>query len=144
MASRRFLPVVAILSLTASSVLAAPRRTLQRSSVLAVETRFNSKVKIQAAFLSWQTYDEIRPRQKGMETGFRCDADVAENETSYTLSCKVPLGVADGNYYLTSIFVRAGDFEQKYSWHDEPFYVVVQIRGGEEVPLPQLRSVVAK
>ena len=69
---------------------------------------------------------------------------VVANADRLTLSCKVPLDVADGNYHLTAISVRASDFEKKYGWNDVPLDLHVQIKGGEETPLPRLRSVLLK
>jgi hypothetical protein len=135
----------ALISLVcASDVLAAPKHTVQRGGALVVETRFSANLNVQAASLTWQTYDETRPNQKGLATAFRCNAEVAANETNLTLSCKVPLDVADGHYYLTSISIRTNDSEQKYSWYDEPLYVEVQIKGGEAVAAPQIKSVQLK
>ena len=141
MASKQLLAIALMNLICTSGALAAPKHTVQRGGALVVETRFSADLNVQAAFLTWQTYDEIRSNQKGMATAFRCSADVAAREINITLSCKVPLNVADGHYYLTSISIPTNDSEQKYSWYDEPFYVEVQIKGGEAVAVPQIRSI---
>jgi hypothetical protein len=80
-----------------------------------------------------------------MATAFRCDADVLANDSNVTLSCKVPLDVADGTYYLTAISIRTSDSERNYSWLGGlPADVEVQIKGGEEVIMPHIRSVWVK
>ena len=141
--SRKLLAAAVIYLTYAAYASAAPRPAVQRGAALVLETRFNQDIKLQAASLSWQTYDEIGPRQKGMARAFRCEAEIVANAESLTLSCKVPLDVADGNYYLTSISVRANDFAQTYNWIDEPFDIHVQIRGGQE-GVPRVKSVVLK
>jgi hypothetical protein len=144
-AIRRFLLAVSVIILTpASSTLAVPKHIVQRGTSLIIETRFGNDVKIQAASMTWQTYSEVSRRQKKMATAFRCDADVVAGDNNFALSCKVPLDVADGDYYLTSISIRADGSERKYNWSDEPIDVMVQVKGGEEVPLPQLRSILVK
>jgi len=142
--TRQLLAVVAIYLTYAPYASAAPGQAVQRGAALVLETRFNQDVKLQAASLTWQTYDQIGPRQKGMARAFRCEAEIVANAESLTLSCKVPLNVADGNYYLTSMSVRANDFEHTYNWIDEPFDIHVQIRGGQEAVLPRVRSVLLK
>ena len=117
---------------------------------MTIETRFSAEVSsVQEVFLTWQTYDEANQNKKSigqnlpgvMATAFRCKADAVVNSNSLRLSCKVPLDVADGTYYLTSISIQTGDYEKTYSWHDEPFFVQVRIQGGEAVPDPQITSV---
>jgi hypothetical protein len=76
-----------------------------------------------------------------MATSFHCEAQVVVNDPEVTLSCKVPLNVADATYYLTSISIRAEDFERTYYWQEEPFYVAVQAKGGEQITSPNVLSV---
>jgi predicted acyltransferase (DUF342 family) len=110
-----------------------------------IETQFTANVRPQAASLTWQTYDPVSPEQKGMATAFLCDADVVANNSSLAMSCKVPLNVADGTYYLTAISVRTKDSERKYTWlGDLPADVEVQIKGGEELIVPHIRSILVK
>ena len=111
---------------------------------------------VQAASLTWQAfhlvdpqtqqiYDEVSPEQKGMATAFLCDADVVANNRNIGMSCKVPLNVADGTYYLTAVSIRTKDSERKYTWYaDLTAEVEVQIKGGEEVRVPPIKSIMVK
>jgi len=144
----RQLLAIALLSFICGPVaMATPRHTVKRGTVILIGTQFAASVRAQAASLSWHTYDydPISSAQRGMATAFRCDADVVANDSSVTLSCKVPLDVADGTYYLTAISVRTSDSERNYSWLGGlPADVEVQVKGGEEVTMPHIRSVWVK
>jgi hypothetical protein len=145
MKSRRLLAVALITFIYAPEVLAAARRTVQRGAALVIVTQFAANVRVQAASLTWQTYDPVSPQQKDMATTFRCDAEVVANNGTFALSCKVPLDVADGNYYLTAIYIRTEDSERKYSWlGDLPVDIEVQIKGGETVIVPHMRSILVR
>ena len=144
LAIRQLVAVVAVGLTCAPYASTAPRPMIQRGTALVLETRFSQNVKVQAASLTWQTFDEISPKQKGMARAFHCEADIVASADSLTLSCKVPLDIADGDYYLTSMAIRANDFEQKYDWTNEPFDVHVKIKGGQEAPLPRVKSVLLK
>lgn len=111
---------------------------------------------VQAASLTWQAfhltdpmtqraYDEVSPEQRGMATAFLCDADLVANDSGLAISCKVPLNVADGIFYLTAISIRTRDSERKYTWlGDLPADVEIQIKGGEEVRVPHIKSILVK
>ena len=111
---------------------------------------------VQAASLTWQAfhlvdpqtqqvYDEVSPEQKGMATAFLCDTDVVASNKSLEVLCRVPLNVADGTYYLTAISIRTKDSERKYTWYgDLTAEVEVQIKGGEEVRIPHIKSITVK
>jgi len=143
--SKQLLAIGLLSIMYASNAPAAPRHTTQRGGVLVIETQFDTDVKVQAAFLTWQTYDEISREQRGMATAFHCDADVVASRAGFTLSCKVPLDVADGHYYLTVISIRTSDSERKYSWFDDlRADVDVHIKGGEEVTVPHMSSILVR
>jgi hypothetical protein len=142
MRSRQLLGIALLSFVCGPVVMATPRHTVKRGTVILIGTQFATSVRVQTASLSWQTYDPIGPAQRGMATAFRCDADVVANDSSVALSCKVPLNVADGTYYLTAISIRTSDSERMYSWiRDLPADIEVQIRGGEEMIMPHIRSV---
>jgi len=80
-----------------------------------------------------------------MATAFRCDAEVVANNGAFALSCKVPLNVADATYYPTAIYIRKEDSERKCSWlGDLPVDIEVQIKGGEAVTVPHMRSILVR
>lgn len=138
------------------ATLAKPKHTFQRGAVFSVQMQLVANAPVQAASLTWQAfhlvdpmtqriYDEVSPEQKGMAAAFLCDADVVATNSSLAISCKVPLNVADGIYYLTAISIRTRDSERKYTWlGDLPADVEIQIRGGEEVKVPHIRSILVK
>jgi hypothetical protein len=143
--SRRLFAVALIIFICAPEVLAAPRRTVQRGAALVIVTQLAANLRVQAASLAWQTYDPVSPEQKDMATAFRCDTEVVPNNGTFALSCKVPLDVADGTYYLTAIYIRTEDSERKYSWvGDLPVDIEVQIKGGEAVIVPHIRSILVR
>jgi hypothetical protein len=143
--TKQLMAVAATILSCASYAAAAPRPVVQRGTSIVVETRFNQDFMTEVASLTWQMFDPISPRQEGMARAFRCDADIVANgENGLKLSCKVPLDVADGDYYLTSLFVRANTFERTYNWINERLDLHVQVKGGQELPLPQVRSVQLK
>jgi hypothetical protein len=145
MKSRQLLRIALLSFIFGPVAMATPRHTVKRGTVILIGTQFAASVRIQTASLSWQTYDPISSAQRDMATAFRCDADVVANDSSVALSCKVPLNVADGTYYLTAISIQTSDSERKYSWMgDLPADIEVQIRGGEEVIMPHMRSVWVK
>ena len=150
--NRPFLAMAVISFVCTPAVLAKPKHTVQRGAVFPVEVQVVPNVLVQGASLTWQAYhhvdpmtgrvyDEVSPGQRLMATGFHCDAPVIANDPGVTLSCKVPLDVADAIYYLTSISIRAADFERTYYWQDEPFYVEVQVKGGEQITPPYVLSI---
>jgi hypothetical protein len=104
-------------------------------------------VKIQSALLTWQAYDHVDPltgrmdegglAQRLMATSFHCDAEVVASDPVVTISCKVPLDVADAIYYLTSISIRTNDAERTYQW---PFDIEVRVKGGQRVTPPYILS----
>lgn len=145
MKSKSLLAVALISFIGGHDALATPRHTVQRGGPLVIVTQFAADVRIQAASLAWQTFDEVNPQQKGMVTAFRCDAEVVADHGTFALSCKVPVDVADGNYYLTAIYIRTEDSERKYSWlGDLPADIEVQIKGGEAVMAPHIRSIMVR
>jgi len=141
---KQLLAIALIGLIWTSSALAKPKHTVQRGAALVLETQWFPSVNVQAASLTWQTYDTLSPEQRHMATAFRCDANVVATTTGHTMSCKVPLDVADGNYYLTSIFIKTEDSERMYRWQDQAFYIDVQVKGGERVPPPYVLSVLLK
>lgn len=163
MKSRKLL-AIALMSFVCTSAtpakpkptLAKPIHTFQRGAVFSLQMQLVANAKVQAASLTWQAfhlvdpmtqrvYDEVSPEQKGMATGFLCDADLATNNSSLAISCKVPLNVADGIYYLTAISIRTAASERKYTWlGDLPADVEIRIRGGEEVRVPHIESILVK
>ena len=160
MKARQLLAVALISFAYSSDALAAPKHTVRRGEVLVIETQFTANAKVQAAFLTWQTFDYSpisdhemihrhhdanSPDRKGMATTFGCDADVVTNNSGVVLSCKVPLDVADGNYFLTAVSIRTNDSERKYTWlGDLPTDIEVRIKGGEELIVPEMRSITVK
>lgn len=135
--------IIGVVWISAAEITA--QRKAQRGAVLAIETEFKSDVKVQAAFLTWQTYDSISPEQSGMATAFRCAADVVPNGTSPKLSCKVPFDVADGHYCLTSIFVKTSECEREYNFQrDLPTDVEVDIKGGKQISVPDFKPIQLK
>lgn len=145
MKSRQLLAIALLSFLGGPVAMATPRHSVKRGSVLLIETQFAANVKVQAAYLNWQTYDPISSAQRGMASAFRCNADVATNESSVALSCKVPLDVADGTYYLTSISIRTSDSEWNYSWlEDLPTDVEVRIEGGDALIVPHIKAIQVK
>ena len=150
--SRQLLAIALMTFVCASATLAKPKHTVQRGAPLSIQTQFVPNIKIQAASLKWQAYDHVDahtgrmyeeedPGQSLMATSFHCNADVVANDPGVTLSCKVPLDVADGIYYLTSISIKTEDSERTYRWEEEPFYVEVRVKGGERVTPPYVLSV---
>jgi hypothetical protein len=139
-----------------SPTVAKPIHTFQRGAVFSIQVELAADAPVQAASLTWQafhlvdpqtqqTYDEVSPAQKGMATAFLCDTDVVANNGSLEMSCKVPLNVADGTYYLTAISIRTKDSERKYTWYgDLTAEVEVQVKGGEEVRVPHIKSIMVK
>lgn len=163
MNSKQFLAVALMTLVCTSPTVAKPKPTvakskqmLQRGAAFSIQMELAANAPVQAASLTWQAfhlvdpqtqqiYDEVSPAQKGMATTFLCDADVVANNRSLEMSCKVPLIVADGTYYLTAISVRMKDFERKYTWYDDlRAEVEVQIKGGEEVRVPHIESIMVK
>ena len=131
--------------------LSKPKRTVQRGEAIIIEAQFALNAKVQAASLTWQAYqhvdpdtnrkyNEVSPDQKRMATSFHCDADVVANSTGVTLSCKVPLDVADAIYHLTSISIKADDAERTFRGHDQPLNIEVRVKGGERVTPPYISS----
>lgn len=156
MKSKRLL-AIALMNFACTSVTPAkPKLTVQRGAVFSVQIQLVANAPVQAAHLTWQTYyqedpktrriyEQVSPEQKGMATAFPCDADVVANDSSLAMSCRVPLDVADGTYYLTAVSIRTRDSERKYSWlGDLPDDVEVQIKGGEEVKVPHIKSILVK
>lgn len=156
MKSRQLLAIALLSFLSGPVAMAKPRHTVKRGAVLLIETQFAANVKVQAASLTWQAfqlvdphthqiYDDVSSAQKGMARVFRCDANVVANESGVALSCRVPLDVADGIYYLTSISIQTGDSERKYTWFvDLPADVEVQIEGGDALIVPHIKSIQVK
>lgn len=164
MKSRQLLLAIALMSFVCASAtpakpkptVAKPIHTFQRGAVFSIQMELAANAPVQAASLTWQAfhladpmtqrvYDEVSREQKGMATAFLCDADVVANNRSLEMSCKVPLNVADGTYYLTAISMRMKDFERKYTWYDDlRAEVEVQIKGGEEVRVPHIESIMVK
>jgi hypothetical protein len=147
MKSRQLLGIALLSFICGPVAMATPRHTVKRGTVILIGTQFAASVRVQTASLSWHTYDydPISSAQRGMATAFRCDADVLANDSNVTLSCKVPLDAADGTYHLTAISIRTSDSERNYSWLGGlPADVEVQIKGGEEVIMPHIRSVWVK
>lgn len=163
MNSKQFLAVGLMCFLCTSPTVAKPKPTIakskhtfQRGAVFSIQMELAADAPVQAASLTWQAfhlvdpqtqqiYDEVSPEQKGMATAFFCDADVVANNRNLEMSCKVPLNVADGTYYLTAISIRTKDSERKYTWYgDLTAEVEVQIKGGEEVRVPHIKSIMVK
>jgi hypothetical protein len=139
--SKQFLAIGLITLMCVSNALAKPKHTVERGAPLIIDTHLIPNVNVQSAALTWRTYDDVSSNQKLMATSFHCDADVVANSTSLTLSCKVPLYVADATYYLTSISIKTDDSERTYRWQDEPFDIEVRVRGGERITPPYILSV---
>ena len=156
MKSRQFLAIALMGFVCTPAILAKPKLTVQRGAVFSVQMQLVANAPVQTAYLTWQTYyredpktrrvyEQVGPDQKGMATAFHCDADVVANDSNLAMSCKVPLDVADGTYYLTAVSIRTRDSERKYTWlGDLPADVEVQIKGGEEVKVPHIRSIMVK
>lgn len=156
MKSRQFLAIALMGFVFTPATLAKPKLTVQRGAAFSVQMQLVANAPVQAAYLTWQTYyredpksrriyEQVSPDQKGMATTFHCDADVAANESNLAMSCKVPLDVADGTYYLTAVSIRTKDSERKYTWYDDlTAEVEVQIKGGEEVKVPHIKSIMVK
>lgn len=156
MKSRELLAIALMSFVCTSASLAKPKPTFQRGAVFSVQVQLVANAPVQAAYLTWQTfyhedpktrrvYEQVSPEQKDMATGFRCDAEVVANGNSLAMSCKIPLDAADGTYYLTAISIRTKDSERKYTWFgDLPADVEIQIKGGEEVRVPHIRSILVK
>lgn len=156
MKSRQLLAIALLSFLGGSIAMATPRHTVKRGTVLLIETQFVANVKVQAASLTWQAfqlvdphthevYDDVSPAQRGMARAFRCDANVVASQSGVAFSCKVPLDVADGIYYLISISIQTSDSERKYSWlHDLPADVEVQIEGGDALIVPHIKAIQVK
>lgn len=156
MKSRQFLAIALMGFVCTPATLAKPKLTVQRGAVFSVQMQLAANAPVQAAYLTWQTYyredpktgqiyEQVSPNQKGMATAFHCDADVVANDNSLAMSCKVPLDVADGAYYLTAVSIRTRDSERKYTWlGDLPADVEVLIKGGEEVRVPHIKSIMVK
>lgn len=154
--SRQLLAIVMTSFVCTSATSAKPKHAVQRGAIFSVQMQLVANAPVQAASLTWQAfervdpktgriYEQVSPEQKGMATAFLCDADVVANNSSLAMSCKVPLDVADGTYYLTAISIRTRDTERKYSWlGDLPADVEVQIRGGDEVRVPHIKSILIK
>lgn len=149
---RRLFLAIALISLVCTSAtLAKPKQTVQRGAVLSIRTQFVPDLKIQSASMTWQAYDHVDPvtgrldegdpTQRLMATSFRCDAEAVVSAPVATISCKVPLDVADATYYLTSISIRTNDAERTYHWQEEPFYIEVRVKGGERVTPPYILSI---
>lgn len=156
MKSKQLLAIALMNLVCTSATPAKPKLTVQRGAAFSVHMQLAANAPVQAAYLTWQAYyqedpknrriyDHVSPEQKGMATVFRCDADVVANDNSLAMSCRVPLDVADGTYYLTAVSIRTRDTERKYTWlGDLPVDVEVQIKGGEEVKVPHIRSILVK
>ena len=148
--SRLLLAIALISFVGTSATLAKPKQTVQRGAVLSIHTQFVPDVKIQSASLTWQAYDHVDPvtgrmdqgdlAQRLMATSFHCDAEVVARDPVVTISCKVPLDVADAIYYLTSISIKTNDAERTYHWQNEPFDIEVRVKGGERVTPPYILS----
>lgn len=149
--SRLLLAIALISFVCTSATLAKPKQTVQRGAVLSIRTQFVPDLKIQSASMTWQAYEHVDPvtgrldvgdpTQKLMATSFHCDAEAVVTVPVATISCKVPLDVADATYYLTSISIRTNDAERTYHWQDEPFYIEVRVKGGERVTPPYILSI---
>lgn len=150
--SRQLLAIALMTFVCTSSILAKPKQTVQRGSILSIRTQFAPNVKVQAASLTWEAYDHVDPHtlrmyedkdpgQTLMATSFHCDAEVVASDPGVILSCKVPLDVADAIYYLTSITIKANDSERTYHWQNESFYVSVRVKGGERTTPPYILSI---
>jgi len=124
----------------------APPHTIERGSSISVGVQFRAVARVKAARLTWQTYDEIKPKQSEMKRGFTCVVDVTiVSETDVTFACKVPLTIADGHYVLTSIAVETDDSDRNYSFtKDFPMDLYMNIRGGPEVAVAGLKALVLK
>lgn len=163
MNNKRFLAVALITFACTSATLAKPKSPVvkskspvQRGAVFSIQIELAASASVQAASLTWQAFqlldphtheieDHLSPEQQGMARAFLCDADVVAKNSSLEISCKVPLNVADGIYYLTAISIRTRDSERQYTWlGDLPADVVVQISGGEEVRVPHIQSIMIK
>lgn len=149
--SRHLLAIALISFVCTFSMQAKPKHTVQRGSILSVQTQFVPNVKIQAASLTWQAYDHVDahtgrmyedadPGQSLMATSFHCDAEVVVSDPGVILSCKVPLDVADAIYYLTSISIKTRDSERTYHWQEESYYLEVRVKGGERISPPYILS----
>ena len=133
-----------------------PLCTVQRGQKITIETEFESKVEIQAAFLTWQTFKldkqieqyvcdlKDSAKQTGLATAFICSADVARNGAAVSMSCKVPLDVADEHYYLTSVLVETSGHETRYGFQDLPTEVQVCIKGGQQISPSKIKSIELK
>jgi hypothetical protein len=118
---------------------------VKRGGTLTIEVKFKSTVKVESAFLTWQTYDPISPKQSSTGKSFGCVAEVTPGDGSIEMSCKVPLFVADGRYSLTSLSIHAGEAAREYSFtKDFPSEVLCEVHGGPQVTIPDISSLEVK
>lgn len=109
---------------------------------ISIDMQFKTEFKLQSAYLGWQTFDALPARQNALKRGFGCPAQVDADGPKLTLLCTIPADVADGHYSLTSISVTVGGHLRKFSfWDDIPGEVEVDIAGGENASVPDLKSV---
>jgi hypothetical protein len=121
-------------------------RSFQRGETIVLETQLKSDATITSAALVWRTFDNIDPKQKGMLSAFLCTASVVPNGSAITVSCKIPLDVADGVYYLDLLSIKTADAERVFGSGDDvmPTETKVKIKSGPMQVLPALKSVDVK
>ena len=125
-----------------SALEAEPHKVVQRGGSVTLEVSFKADLQVQSAFLTWQTYDSMGPSQAGMSSSFVCPARIVSSQQSVQLSCEIPLNVADGHYYLTSVSVETGQYRRKYSFqHELPTDIELDVKGGNRAPVPNIKTI---
>lgn len=120
-------------------------KVVERGQSVTLETQFKLATEVRTAYLTWQTYDDIKPKQSSMARAFGCTAAVGQSADGFSFACNVPLNVADGLYVLTSITIETDKSKREYSFtKDLPMDIHVRIEGGPEVFVPDIQSIRTK
>jgi len=145
---KTFGPVAIVLcSLVSLTAGANSPKPVERGSTVSVTIRFKSAIQSGNALLLWQTFDDAAVKyaeKKGVALAFRCSGEFTRNNEVLTIPCKIPSDVADGNYYLVSVFLDDSHYteERTYSWErDLPRDYVVVVKGGPIIEEPDMKTI---